>query len=225
MIVECIINKNIQTRESFVLYVAQVIMCVNSTLTFKKMYKTIITIVLLVHLCIADADKNCPKIIKRSQWSTQNAKSVNYIIIPLPYVIIHHSVTPECNTKSQCISRAENIRSYHMDVLGWDDIGYSFLIGGDGNIYEGAGWNREGAHTYGYNKKSLGIGFIGSFENKPASNQMVEAAHKLIICGKSKGILREDVRVIGARQVQSTADPGSELYAQIQNWPEWAPDA
>lgn len=59
---------------------------------------------------------------------------------------------------------------------------------------------------------------------QPASDQMVEAAHKLIICGKSQGILREDVRVIGAKQVQSTASPGSKLYAQIQNWPEWAPN-
>lgn len=41
-----------------------------------------------------------------------------------------------------------------------------FLIGGDGNVYEGCGWTHEGAHTYGYNKKSIGIGFIGNFESK-----------------------------------------------------------
>jgi hypothetical protein len=31
------------------------------------------------------------------------------------------------------------------------DIGYSFLIGGDGNVYEGRGWDRLGAHTEGFN--------------------------------------------------------------------------
>lgn len=30
-------------------------------------------------------------------------------------------------------------------------------------MYEGAGWHTEGAHTYGYNKIGLGIGFIGDF--------------------------------------------------------------
>lgn len=50
---------------------------------------------------------------------------------------------------------------------------------------------------------------------------MLEAAHKLILCGKSQGMLRGDVRVIGARQVGSTASPGFRLYEQIQNWPEW----
>jgi hypothetical protein len=29
------------------------------------------------------------------------------------------------------------------------DIGYSFLIGGDGNVYEGRGWDRVGSHTIG----------------------------------------------------------------------------
>jgi N-acetylmuramoyl-L-alanine amidase len=50
---------------------------------------------------------------------------------------------------------------------------------------------------------------------------MLTAAHNLIECGKSKNILRSNVRVIGARQVTQTASPGEQLYTQIQNWPEW----
>ena len=42
----------------------------------------------------------------------------------------------------------------------------SFLIGGDGNVYEGTGWSKEGAHTYGWNKKSLGLVFIGNFQGQ-----------------------------------------------------------
>lgn len=183
------------------------------------MLKFALLVLLSVHLCVADDD--CPNIMKRSQWSTKDGTNVNYLIIPLAYVIIHHTVTPECATKGECISRAESIRSFHMDVNQWHDIGYSFLIGGDGNVYEGAGWNREGAHTYGYNKKSIGIAFIGNFQNKAASDKMLEAAHKLIGCGKVQGVLKEDVRVIAARQVKATASPGEKLYEQIQNWPEW----
>ena len=46
---------------------------------------------------------------------------------------------------------------------GWSDIGYSFLVGGDGNIYEGRGWDRVGAHTSGYNSVGLAWSYIGSF--------------------------------------------------------------
>lgn len=163
----------------------------------------------------------CPSIIGRNEWSSVPAGEVNYLIVPIPYVVIQHTVTPECNTREACTARVDGIRGYHMDQLGWDDIGYSFLIGGDGNVYEGCGWSREGAHTYGYNKKSIGIAFIGNFENKQASQKMLDVAHQLIMCGKSEGILRSNVRVIGARQVQQTASPGYQLYVQIQNWPEW----
>ncbi|KZC11632.1 Peptidoglycan-recognition protein 2, partial [Dufourea novaeangliae] len=175
-------------------------------------------------LYFIDGDEDCPTIIKRSQWGGKKASSVNYLIVPIPYVVIVHTVTPECNTKAQCSTRVESIRSYHMDILQWHDIGYSFLIGGDGTVYEGCGWNREGAHTFGYNTKSVGIAFIGNFQDKLASDKMLEVAHKLILCGKSQGILRDDVRVIGARQVVSTTSPGNELFGQIQNWPEFYSD-
>ena len=41
----------------------------------------------------------------------------------------------------------------------------SFLIGCDGNIYEGRGWNALGAHTNGYNSVGYGNCFIGKFSD------------------------------------------------------------
>lgn len=45
----------------------------------------------------------------------------------------------------------------------WSDIGYSFLVGGDGNWYEGRGWNVTGAHTQGFNSVGYGTCFLGNF--------------------------------------------------------------
>lgn len=42
----------------------------------------------------------------------------------------------------------------------------SFLIGDDGVVYEGTGWGVAGAHTYGYNRNSTGIAFIGNYVGK-----------------------------------------------------------
>ncbi|XP_035736229.1 peptidoglycan-recognition protein SA-like [Vespa mandarinia] len=180
----------------------------------------LLIICVIFHMSVADED--CPKILSKAAWGGKTEKGINFLIIPLLYVIIHHTVTPECTTRKECSARVQSIQSYHMDTLGWHDIGFSFLIGGDGNIYEGTGWTKEGAHTYGYNKKSVGIAFIGNFEDKDASDKMLNAAHKLIRCGVSQGVLRENVRVIAARQVRATASPGFNLYTQIQNWPEWS---
>ncbi|ESP01543.1 hypothetical protein LOTGIDRAFT_172642, partial [Lottia gigantea] len=37
----------------------------------------------------------------------------------------------------------------------WPDIGYTFVIGEDGNVYEARGWDIIGAHTYNYNYNGL----------------------------------------------------------------------
>jgi N-acetylmuramoyl-L-alanine amidase len=39
-------------------------------------------------------------------------------------------------------------------------------VGGDGNVYEGRGWHQVGAHTYGFNRKGVGIALIGEFSGK-----------------------------------------------------------
>jgi hypothetical protein len=46
---------------------------------------------------------------------------------------------------------ARGIQDWHISGNGWCDIGYSFLVGGDGNVYEGRGWDEIGAHTGGFN--------------------------------------------------------------------------
>lgn len=69
---------------------------------------------------------------------------------------------------------------------GWSDIGYNFLIGGDGRVYVGRDWDHIGAHTYGYNSKAVAFSLIGSFMNKTPSNTMLNTVHKLLACGISK---------------------------------------
>lgn len=69
--------------------------------------------------------------------------------------------------------------------------------------------------------ENCSIPAISLFSDKDASQRMLNTAHQLIKCGKSQGILRNNVRVLGARQVSRTASPGNHLYTQIQDWPEW----
>lgn len=54
------------------------------------------------------------------------------------------------------------------------DIGYNFLIGGDGRIYEGLGFGIRGEHAPRYNSQSIGIAFIGNFQSK--------SSHSITLC-------------------------------------------
>jgi N-acetylmuramoyl-L-alanine amidase len=53
------------------------------------------------------------------------------------------------------------MRSFHRS-MGWDDIGYHFIVDVDGAVYEGRDIDRVGAHVFGSNKGSVGVAWIGS---------------------------------------------------------------
>lgn len=72
-----------------------------------------------------------------------------------------------------------------INTTGWADIGYNFLVGEDGNAYEGRGWDRVGAHATNYNSVSLGISVIGSFSSKLPNDAALNVVQKLISCGVS----------------------------------------
>ena len=76
---------------------------------------------------------------------------------------MHHSALDECFNFDDCAAEVRAIQDLHIDGNSWNDIGYSFLIGGDGNVYEGRGWNVQGAHTQGFNDVGYGIDFMGNF--------------------------------------------------------------
>lgn len=42
----------------------------------------------------------------------------------------------------------------------------SFLVGQDGGVYEGVGWNVQGCSTPGYSDIALGIVFMGTFSGE-----------------------------------------------------------
>lgn len=138
-------------------------------------------------------------------------------------MIIHHTATENCSSQAQCIFQVRYIQTFHIESRGWWDIAYNFLVGGDGEVYEGRGWQSEGAHSFGYNVKSIGIAFIGTFiRDKPIDRQII-ACQRLIELGVAKGFLQKDYKILAARQLQTTQSPGQALYDEIKTWKHWSP--
>lgn len=65
---------------------------------------------------------DCPKIVSRKRWGSQLAKSVDYQIVPVKNVIIHHTVTPGCNTTLSCSNILLGIQNYASRALDFDNI-------------------------------------------------------------------------------------------------------
>ena len=160
-------------------------------------------------------------IISRDSWGARRPTSTSTIYTPVSDFFIHHTEGRACTTFSRCVSRMKGIQNYHMNHKGWSDIGYSFLVGGDGNIYEGRGWDRVGTHTEGYNSRGLAASFMGSFTTHTPRTAALDAVKALIQCGISKGKISYSYALFGHRDVGSTDCPGTALYDLIKTWPRF----
>lgn len=61
----------------------------------------------------------------------------------------------------------ESVRNYHVNVLGWKDIGYHFLIERDATVRKGRSQVSVGAHCQGDNLDSLGVCCVGAGDAFP----------------------------------------------------------
>ncbi|CAG9838203.1 unnamed protein product [Diabrotica balteata] len=189
--------------------------------------RSLSNIVLFVCFCnnltwaVTDWPAICPEIISKARWGGRTAIAVEYAIMPVKYVIIHHTVTPQCTTEESCSKIMQSIQNFHMENLEFHDIGYNFLVGEDGRIYEATGWHKVGAHTRTYNSKSLGLAFIGNFSEKRPNSKALKAARNFIQCAVELGEVDKNYILLGARQVSQTASPGLYLYNDIKDWPHF----
>ena len=70
-------------------------------------------------------------------------------------IIVHCTATPEGRVET-----VESIRRIHK-AKGWADIGYHYLIGLNGERWNGRNVNLIGAHCEGYNANSIGVCYVG----------------------------------------------------------------
>lgn len=162
------------------------------------------------------------RIVSRTEWLAQPVEDpLDKIRQPVPWVIISHTATESCKTQSECVYRVRLIQMFHVESRKWSDIGYNFLVAGDGSAYFGRGWDYIGAHTLGYNKYSIGISFIGTFNNDPPPKKQIDACLKLLKRGVDTGKLAKDYKLFAHRQLASTLSPGDKLYDIIKEWPHF----
>lgn len=167
---------------------------------------------------------NCPRIVSREEWKARNATE-GYIQLPYsptPYVTVHHGgILQYCYDQTECSTIVRSYQDLHIDDRKWIDIGYNFVIGEDGNVYEGRGWDSVGAHAPGYNTQSIGVSIIGDFSHFIPNKPALKALKSLIACGVQLGKISPDYKVIGHRQARDTVCPGEVFYEWVQKMPGW----
>nr|XP_029722033.1 peptidoglycan-recognition protein LC-like isoform X5 [Aedes albopictus] len=189
----------------------------------------ITTIVIVAFVSASDKDflpdAKPLRIVTRNEWLAQPPKeNLTRLKLPVNRVIIAHTATENCQTQSSCVYRMRLIQDQHMDINDFGDIGYNFVIGGDGNVYEGRGWLYVGAFLRGQNSKSEGIAFIGDYNHIQPTEQQMAVLDALLENGTRSGYLTDDFKLYGARQWQATESPGIKLYERLKKHKRWSDD-
>jgi hypothetical protein len=130
--------------------------------------------------------------------------------LPTPRLWVHHT-----GDDRQGDAAVRQHQAYHMDVKGWQDIAYSFLIGDDGTIYEGRGAGIAGAHTEGDNSQSHAICLLGNFEGRMPTARALGALVDLARHGLDRGWWIPTLRGHKYAPGAATACPGRLLDMQL----------
>lgn len=109
-----------------------------------------------------------PPVVGRLEWGSPDGNNMrgtpSYSTVT--HLIIHHTADGPVADFAAWI-RA--IWSFHVNVNGWADIGYNYLIAPNGVIFEGraGGDNVIGAHFSCQNSGTMGVALLGNYMDSP----------------------------------------------------------
>lgn len=127
------------------------------------------------------------------KYSKRNLKRIKQ-------VVIHHS--------ADNLDHPSKHARYHVEDKEWPGIGYAFVVGKKGEIWQTQPLDVISYHARSNNSESLGVMVIGNFMETTPSNKQMVALHKLLRHLKS---INRDWVIKGHRDVVETDCPG-ELF-------------
>lgn len=104
-----------------------------------------------------------------------------------PYrVTVHHTQGAQPMNEAQTAAAVKGTQHYHMvgrareGKEAFHDIGYHFLIAGDGRVVEGRRAEYLGAHAGGANAGNIGVAMMGDFNKVKPTNAQIESLTRLV---------------------------------------------
>ncbi|WP_141538692.1 N-acetylmuramoyl-L-alanine amidase [Isoptericola jiangsuensis] len=142
---------------------------------------------------------------------------------------IHHTAGTNSYSAAQVPGIIRGIYAYHANTRDWGDIGYNFLVDKYGRAWEGRAGGilnqTIGGHARGFNTNTTGVSVLGNYDVVQPSTASVTAVVKLVAwklalhgVPATGSTTIEGVRlprILGHRDVASTACPGRYLYPKL----------
>lgn len=183
-----------------------------------------------------------PNVVTRKQWGADPALgdqcSDPKYGSAARAVVVHHTVNSNSYSAADSPALMRSILAYHTQSQGWCDVGYNFVVDRYGTVFEGrrGGLHRpvRGAHAGNYNTDTVGVAMLGNFDVGKLPPALKDAMVRLVgwrlatsyvpARGRTKMKIYDKRlrRIVGHRDVMSTACPGRYGYKFLTNLRERA---
>lgn len=157
-----------------------------------------------------------PAIVSREGWNAAPPKEPYTPHTPVG-IVIHHTWVPK-QAQYQGAASIRGIQRYHMVDNKWNDIGYHFLIGPEGVIYQGRPETVIGSHSV-PNTGMIGICVFGDYDpgQDPFTPVIRESLLNLLTWLTAEyGIQTSEF--YGHRNFSPKSCPGDEIYNHLQEF-------
>lgn len=153
------------------------------------------------------------ELVPRSAWTSEPVGPNHVLMDKVQRITVHHTDEHGGMEGKSDLEVVRMIERYHREQKKWAAIGYHYLVGKDGKIYEGRPVKFQGAHC-GDNANNLGISVIGDcHRNLPNAKQL--KALKAFLDDKRARFDVSRGKVFGHRDIKPTICPGDMLYAWV----------
>ncbi len=148
----------------------------------------------------------------RLGWGARERRNEDIAMTPYR-VTVHHTAGQTTMSEEATIKSVRAIQNFHMDGRtgvgkeNFDDIGYHFLIDGEGRVIEGRSPDVLGAHAKGANDGNIGVAMMGDFNVTKPTPAQVDSLERLVVFLAVK--YRRDPSAAGFLEGHKHYDPTS----------------
>ncbi|MGI5337634.1 peptidoglycan-binding protein [Streptomyces sp. CA-181903] len=152
------------------------------------------------------------RIISRDEWGAKpwNGTPATIDLGSRTEFFVHYDGGDHVTRTGNAVMHA--IEAEHL-ANGWSGVGYHFVVDQNGAVFEGRGWNLQGAHCPNHNISGIGVQIAIGGDQEPSAKAL--AACRALYeeaCRKTGRTLAKK----GHRDGFATECPGKKLYAWVQ---------
>lgn len=156
-------------------------------------------------------------IVPRARWAQAAIGKNRQALGAVTRITIHHTGEHPGMVGKSDVQIVQAIDRYHREGKKWAAIGYHYLIGHDGQIFEGRPATIQGAHVSGANEHNLGISCIGDFHRALPPARQLQALHGFLDAQRRRyGV--GAARTYGHRDLGQSICPGDALHRWLQHY-------